>query len=149
MDAPAVLLIEDSADDAKFIADAIAGVVPRERLQVCASGEEALDFIYCRGAYGGRSAAALPLLVILDLGLPKLDGLEVLREIRGNPATRLLPVTLLSGSNSQGDVVKAAELGANSFVRKVPNLQQMSGQLRQLVGYWLELNIPPPARARQ
>ena len=149
MDTTVILLIEDSPDDARIIADALAGVIPRDRLCTCVTGVEALDFVHCRGKFAQRNPAALPVLVILDLGLPQLHGFDVLREIRSYPPTRLLPVTVLSGSDNQADVANAAELGANSFVRKPMDLSQMADRLRQLAVYWLELNIPPPARPRQ
>lgn len=149
MNTPTILLIEGSPADAGAIVDALAAVLPREEIGVCADGAEALDFFRCRGPYAGRSPLELPLFVLLDLRLPRGRGLDVLRDIRANPATRLLSVTVLSASDNPADIRAAAQLGANSFVRKSGDLRQMADNLRQLARYWLELNIPPPSRARQ
>ena len=149
MDTPTILLIEDSPADAGVIVDALAAVLPRERIGICVDGAAALDFFLCRGSYADRNPLELPLFVLLDLKLPRVQGLDVLREIRANPATRLLSVTVLSSSDNPADIRTAAQLGANSFVRKSGDWRQMADNLRQLARYWLELNIPPPSRPRQ
>lgn len=142
------MLIEDSAEDAILITEAIARVIPREQIGICADGEAALDFFACQGAYAARNPAELPVFVLLDLGLPGASGLEVLRKIRAEPATQLLPVTVISSSELQENIRAAAELGANSFVLKSSVAQQLSDNLSQLARYWLELNIPPPAQTK-
>ncbi|OHC65875.1 MAG: two-component system response regulator [Rhodocyclales bacterium GWA2_65_20] len=149
MNPPTVLLIENSPATAKLIVDALARIVPPEAVRICADGAEALDFFRCRGAYLNRNALELPALVLLSLDLPRISGLDVLREIRADPATRLLPVTMLSASDRREDIRLAAGLGANSYVRKSADGRQMTGNIIELARYWLELNVPPPARARQ
>lgn len=149
MDTPAILLIEDSPEDARVIVDALSGIIPREQIRLCQDGTEALDFLHCRGAHRNRNPLDTPRLLILDLTLPGVSGLDVLREIRAQPNTRLLPVTVLSASDSPQDIRVCAQLGANSFVRKLADVRQFKETLSQIALYWLQLNIPPPPEARQ
>ena len=149
MNTPTILLIEDSPADAELIVAALAPVVPAKDIKVCADGVEALDFLHCRGEHLGHDTTKLLLLVLLDLNLSRMPSLEVLRAIRGDPATRLLPVTVFSASDSQEDICMAAGLRANSYVRKSADVRQMADDIFQLARYWLELNIPPPSRAGQ
>ncbi len=137
-------MIEDCADDAALIVDGLSRVVPRDRIGVCVDGVAALDFFGCRGDYANRAADELPMFVLLDLGLPLVGGLDVLRAIRAQANSRLLPVTVLSASDRPEDVRAAAMLGANSFVRKPAERQRLIDTLAQMARYWLELNIPPP-----
>lgn len=141
---PTVLLIEDNADDAALIVDGLARAMPGEHIEVCRDGAAALDFLHCRGNYATRDIGDLPMLAVLDLDLPHANGFEVLRAIRAEPDARLLPVTVLSASDNVEDVRRAAELGANSFIRKPADGRQLVDTLEQLARYWLELNIPPP-----
>ncbi|MDD5249715.1 MAG: response regulator [Rhodocyclaceae bacterium] len=143
-----ILLIEDCAEDVALMVDALARVVPREQIGVCMDGAAAVDFFQCRGDYASREEADLPAFVLLDLGLPRVGGLDVLRAIRAQPSSRLLPVTVLSASDREADARAAAQLGANSFVRKPGNRRQLIDTLGQLARYWLELNVPPPCCAR-
>lgn len=144
-----ILLIEDSPEDASLIVAALARSVAQARVQICVDGAEALDFFRCCGVHAGRNAQELPAFVLLDLALPRVTGLDVLREIRGRPATRLLPVTVLSATGRPEDIRLAAELGANSYVRKPDDSAQLGDTLAQLARYWLELNIPPPTHVQK
>lgn len=149
LNTPTILLIEDPAADIDLMVDALARIVPPEDVWICTDGAAALDFFRCRGAHSDRNALELPLFVLLGLELPQIAGLEVLRAIRANPATRLLPVTMLSASHRQEHMRTAAELGANSYVRKSADRRQLADNITEIARYWLELNVPPPARASQ
>jgi two-component system, response regulator len=141
-----VLLAEDSAADAELVFISLAGGVS-VRLHRVRDGEEALDFLFGRGAYVDRAAAPLPRLVLLDLKLPRVDGLQVLRELRHDPRTWALPVVLLTSSNLARDVVQGYRLGANSFVQKPMEFVQFREMVRRLSEYWLTINEPPPPQA--
>lgn len=149
MNAPTILLIEDNADDAALIVEGLARAIPRDHIEVCCDGNAALESLRRRSVHAGQDVPDLPMFALLDLGLPGLGGLQVLRAIRAEPAWRLLPVTVLSASDSVADVRAAAQLGANSFVRKPAEGRQLVDMLGQLARYWLELNIPPPCCAGQ
>jgi two-component system response regulator len=149
VNAPTILLIEDNADDAALIVEGLARAIPRDHIEVCHDGNLALEFLRRRSAGTRQETPELPMFALLDLGLPGLGGLQVLRAIRAEPALRLLPVTVLSASDSVADVRAAAQLGANSFVRKPAEGRQLVDTLGQLARYWLELNIPPPCCAGQ
>jgi two-component system response regulator len=113
-------------------------------LEVARDGVEALDFIFCEGAYASRDPRDLPQVILLDLKLPKVDGLEVLRRIRADERTRLLPVVILTSSKEEQDLLTSYSLGANSYVRKPVDFNQFADAVRQLGLYWLVLNEPPP-----
>jgi two-component system response regulator len=140
----ALLLIEDAPEDVKLITTALRSIVPSEQIKVAASGEEALDYLFGRGNYAGRDTRNQPALIMLDLSLPRINGLEVLRLVRSDPQTHVLPVVVVSASSQQRDIRMAAQLGANSFVRKSLDFVSFSETLTLLARYWLELNIPPP-----
>jgi two-component system response regulator len=106
---------------------------------------EALDFLFGTGSYAGREIAPLPGLVLLDLKLPKMDGLEVLRRIRAHERTRRMPVTVLTSSKEEQDLIKSYDLGANSYIRKPVDFNQFTDAVRQLGLYWLMLNEVPPS----
>jgi len=112
---------------------------------VARDGVEALDYLFGRGAHAGRDPAALPQVVLLDLKLPRVDGLEVLRELRADPRTRMLPVVVLTSSLEEQDLIRSYSLGANSYVRKPVDFAQFMEAVRQLGLYWLVLNATPPA----
>lgn len=107
-------------------------------------GAEALDYLFARGVHSGRDASKLPEVVLLDLKLPKLDGLEVLRRIRSEPLTRRLAVVILTSSNEERDIIAGYDLGANSYIRKPVDFNQFMEAVRQLGIYWLVLNVPSP-----
>ena len=112
---------------------------------VARDGVEALDYLFARRAHEGRDATVLPEVVLLDLKLPKLDGLEVLRRLRADERTRLLPVVILTSSKEERDRFEGYQVGANSYVRKPVNFIEFAEAVRQLGLYWLVLNEPPPA----
>ena len=131
-----ILLVEDNPDDAALTELALRGTIPA-RLQIARDGQEALDYLF-------NHANELPRLVLLDLGLPNIDGLEVLRRIRENERTRLTPVVILTSSTAPDDVATGYRYGANSYVCKPPDFDQFSGLVRQLGSYWLTVNEPLP-----
>ncbi len=146
MSAHTLLLIEDNPDDIELVLGIITKLLPPDQIAHFNNGVDALDYLFCRGAYADRSPLEQPRLVLLDLVLPRLSGLEVLREIRADQDTRLLPVVVLSASTEQKDIRAAAQLGANSYVAKSTDFSRLAGALDLLARYWLDLNIPPPYR---
>jgi CheY-like chemotaxis protein len=140
-----ILLVEDNADDEELTIRALKKNNVTNHLVIAHDGVEALDYIFGTGAYLGRDIAALPGLVLLDLKLPKIDGLEVLRRIRADERTRRMPVTVLTSSKEEQDVIKSYDLGANSYIRKPVDFAQFTEAVRQLGIYWLMLNEPPPS----
>jgi two-component system response regulator len=139
-----ILLVEDNPDDVELTLRALEKHNVGNEVVVARDGAEALDYVFAAGAYAGRDPSRSPQVVLLDLKLPKVDGLEVLRRVRANPPTRLLPVVVLTTSDEQRDIVNSYELGANSYVRKPVDFQQFAEAVRQLGLYWLLLNEPPP-----
>jgi CheY-like chemotaxis protein len=140
-----ILLVEDNADDEELTIRALKKNNVTNELVVARDGVEALDYLFGSGAYAGRDISALPGMVLLDLKLPKIDGLEVLRRIRADERTRRMPVTVLTSSKEDQDVIKSYDLGANSYIRKPVDFSQFSEAVRQLGMYWLMLNEAPPA----
>lgn len=145
MSGHALLLVDDSPEDVQLILRALHRVVPPDDVAVCSDGQEALDYLFAEGAHAGRNASEQPSVVVLDLNLPRVSGLEVLRRLRAAQPTRLMPVVILSASVEQKDVRAAAQLGANSYVRKSLDYARLSETMTLLARYWLELNIAPPA----
>lgn len=140
-----LLLVDDSPEDVQLILRALHRVVPDDEVAVCADGQEALDYLLAEGNHAGRNINEQPKVILLDLNLPKVGGLEVLHRLRAAQATRLLPVVILSASVEQRDVRAAAQLGANSYVRKSLDYAKLSDTVTLLARYWTGLNIPPPA----
>lgn len=140
-----VLLAEDNSADAELIilslGEDLAG-----RIHHVHDGEEALDFLLCRARYAERSFEAPPRLIVLDIKLPKLSGLEVLEEIKRNPRTRGIPAVLLTSSRMEEDVARGYQLGANSYVQKPVQFESFRQIVRQLGLYWLKVNEPAPSR---
>ncbi len=145
MSAHALLLAEDSPEDTQLILAALAPIVPADMVALCGDGVEALDYLFARNAYAHRGGDEPPRIALIDLNLPKVNGLEVLREVRENPRMRLLPVVILSASAEQRDVRAASLLGANSYVRKPVDYGKLRETVALLGRYWLDLNIPPPS----
>jgi two-component system, response regulator len=141
-----ILLVEDNADDEKLTLRALRQNNVGNKVVVARNGVEAIDYLFGTGAYAGRDLSAMPQVVLLDLKLPKLDGLEVLRRVRANDRTKLLPIVILTSSNEEMDRINGYGLGANSYVRKPVDFNQFSEAARQLGLYWLVLNESPPAR---
>ncbi len=147
MDNRVILLVEDNRDDEALALRALQKNNIRNKVIVARDGAEALDYLFASGTYAGRNAEILPQLVLLDLKLPKIDGLSVLRELRADQRTKLLPVVILTSSNEEQDRMSGYDLGANSYVRKPVDFDQFTEAVRQLGLYWLILNEPPPARS--
>jgi two-component system response regulator len=146
MEDKTILLVEDNADDEKLTLRALKKNNVRNEVVVARNGAEALDYLFGTGAYAGRNLNAMPQVVLLDLKLPKLDGLEVLRRLRAHERTKLLPVVILTSSNEEMDRINGYGLGANSYVRKPVDFNQFSEAARQLGLYWLVLNEAAPVR---
>jgi two-component system response regulator len=141
-----ILLVEDNADDEKLTLRALKSNNIRNEVVVARNGAEALDYLFGTGAYAGRNLNLMPQVVLLDLNLPKLNGLEVLRRLRSDDRTRRLPVVILTSSVEEQDRINGYDLGANSYVRKPVDFKQFNEATRQLGLYWLVLNEPAPAR---
>jgi two-component system response regulator len=139
----AILLVEDDPLDLEMTLRALKDDRLNNHIEVARDGEEALDFLFCRGPFIGRSIASPPKVVLLDLNLPKVDGLEVLREIRGNPETRTIPVVVLTSSAEQRDLVETYKLGVNSYIQKPVNAAQFHEMVAAIGFYWLVVNRPP------
>ena len=141
-----ILLVEDNPDDEALTLRAFQKNNILNPVVVARDGVEALDYLFGTGLYAGRDTREQPQVVLLDLKLPKLDGLEVLRRLRSDPRTQLLPVVILTTSNEERDIMSSYELGANSYIRKPVDFDEFMEAVRQLGLYWLVLNVPPPAR---
>ncbi|MBI3897380.1 MAG: response regulator [Gammaproteobacteria bacterium] len=141
----AILLVEDNPDDEALTLRAFRTNNISNEVIVARNGVEALDYLFGTGAYAGRDPRQLPAVVLLDLKLPKIDGLEVLRQVRGDERTKLLPVVILTSSKEEQDVISSYRLGCNSYVRKPVNFDEFVQAARQLGLYWLLLNERPPA----
>ncbi len=138
-----ILLIEDNPDDEALTLRALKKNNIINEVVVARDGAEALDYLFCRGKYADRDPQIQPELVLLDLKLPKVDGLEVLKALRSEPSTRRLPVVILTSSNEQRDILAGYDLGANSYIRKPVDFTQFTEAVRQLGMYWLVLNVSP------
>jgi len=143
-----ILLIEDNPDDAALTLRALENNNIKNDVVVVHDGAEALDYLFGAGSYAGRDLTIMPQLTLLDLKLPKVDGLEVLRRLRANELTRLLPVVILTSSNEEQDRINAYGRGANSYVRKPIDFGQFIDAVRNLGLYWLILNEPAPLPKR-
>ncbi len=138
-----ILLVEDNPDDVKLTLRALEKARISNKVQVVADGMEALDFHNGTGKYAGRDTRVLPQVVLLDLQLPGMNGIEVLRHIRENEKTKLLPVVILTTSSEERDMVEAYSFGANSYIRKPVDFNNFVEAVQQLGLYWLVLNTPP------
>jgi two-component system response regulator len=135
-----ILLIEDNEDDELLCIRAFKKSNIKNKIKVVRDGAEAIDFLACRGSYSERDCKDRPEIILLDLKLPKVDGLEVLEFIRSKKETKLLPVIILTTSKEESDIVKSYSLGANSFIRKPVDFEQFYKAVNQLGMYWLVLN---------
>jgi CheY-like chemotaxis protein len=140
-----ILLVEDNGDDEVLTLRALKKNNIKNEIIVAHDGVEALDYLFCRETYAGRDSTVMPHLVLLDLKLPRIDGLEVLRQMRADARTRLLPIVVLTSSGEESDLIDSYGLGANSYVRKPVDFNQFTEAVRHLGLYWLILNQPAPA----
>jgi two-component system response regulator len=140
----AILLVEDNPDDEALTLRAFRKNNIKNDIVVARDGAEAIDYVFATGAHAGRDVGDLPEVVLLDLKLPKVDGLEVLRRIREDERTRLLPVVILTSSKEEQDLAAGYRLGCNSYVRKPVNFDDFIEAVNRLGLYWLLLNEPPP-----
>jgi two-component system, response regulator len=141
-----ILLVEDNPDDEALTLRALRQNKIANEIAVARDGEEALDFLFARGRYADRAGERLPSLVLLDLKLPKIDGLEVLKEIRASEKTRRQPVVILTSSKEDQDLLRGYGLGVNSYIRKPVDFTQFVEAVRQVGNYWLVLNEAPPEK---
>lgn len=138
-----ILLVEDNPDDVELALLALEEYNIANRIHVVRDGAEALDYLFCRGAYDGRNADDKPKVILLDLKLPRVDGLEVLQAIKADPQLRQIPVVMLTASNQETDLVRSYELGVNSYIVKPVDFDQFKDAMRSIGFYWLLLNQNP------
>jgi len=141
-----ILLVEDNPDDIELTLYALKEKNIKNEVIVLNDGAEALDFLFGTGKYSGRDLTAMPTVILLDLNLPRVDGFEVLRQIRANERTKLLPVVILTSSKEEQDLVNGYSLGVNSYVRKPVDFNQFADAVSHLGLYWLLLNEAPPGK---
>jgi two-component system response regulator len=146
MESKTILLVEDNSDDEALTLRALKKNNIKNEVVIARDGAEALEYLFGTGKYAGRNTSLTPQVVLLDLKLPKVEGLEVLRRVRADQRTKLLPVVILTSSNEEQDRIDGYGLGANSYVRKPVDFSQFMDAARQLGLYWLILNEAPPVR---
>jgi two-component system, response regulator len=142
-----ILLVEDNPDDVELTLIAFKEAKVTNRVKVARDGAEALDFLFCTGAFADRDPTDWPKVILLDLKLPRVSGLEVLRRIRADPKTKLQPVVILTSSREERDIVEGYRLGVNSFIQKPVDFAQFATAIKTLGLYWLILNRPPHSAA--
>ena len=138
-----ILLVEDNPQDLELTLRALKKANLANRIHIARDGAEALEFIFCEGPHAGRRIDDAPKVIFLDLKLPKVDGLEVLKRVKNDPRTKNIPVTMLTSSKEQRDIVESYNLGVNSYIVKPVDFQQFNEAVRQLGLYWLLLNEAP------
>ena len=138
-----ILLVEDSRDDLDMTLRALRRANMANHIQIARDGAEALDFIFCEGAHVTRKIENMPKLILLDLKLPKVDGMEVLRRIKNDPRTKMIPVVMLTSSKEQKDVIESYGLGTNSYIVKPVDFESFAAAVQNMGMYWLLLNQPP------
>jgi CheY-like chemotaxis protein len=146
MEKKVILLVEDNPDDVDLTLRALKKANVLNEVVVVRDGVEALDYLFGTGSYEGRDLRIMPTVVLLDLKLPKIDGLEVLRRLRADERTKFLPVVILTSSKEEQDMLNSYKLAANSYVRKPIDFVQFTEAVHQLELYWLLLNEPPPMK---
>lgn len=138
-----ILLVEDSEQDLELTLRALKKAKVANRVEIARDGVEALDFIFCEGSHAGRRIENQPVVILLDLKLPKVDGLEVLKRIKADPRTKHIPVVMLTSSREQNDIVNSYNLGVNSYIVKPVNFDSFVAAVQELGMYWMLLNHPP------
>jgi two-component system, response regulator len=138
-----ILLVEDNQDDMNLLMHVLRGEKLANKIHVVRDGEEALDFLFCRGAFAERSFDIPPKLVLLDLNLPKVDGIEVLRQVKADPRTKTIPIIIMTSSKEERDLVAGYHLGANSFIQKPVDFDQFRAIVKTIGLYWLVINQSP------
>jgi CheY-like chemotaxis protein len=146
-DAVEILLVEDNPADVELTLHALRQNKLANKIHVARDGEEALDFLLKRGRFQDRKGQAPPRIVLLDLKVPKIDGLGVLRAVKSDPRTRAIPIVILTASKEERDMVQGYSLGVNSYIQKPMDFDSFRDTVRQLGLYWLLINMPPPATA--
>jgi two-component system, response regulator len=141
-----ILVVEDNPDDEEFTLRALRRAKVTNEIVVTRDGSEAIDWLYGTGAYAGRDASVSPAVVLLDLKLPKLSGIDVLKRMRSEDSTRYTPVVVLTSSSEDEDMLRSYASGANSYVRKPVEFADFANAVAQLGVYWMLLNEPPPKR---
>jgi len=144
-----ILLVEDNSDDLELTLHALRRENLGSHIEVARDGEQALDFLFCRGEYVHRCPDRPPRLVLLDLKLPKLDGLQVLKQLKSNPVTKAIPVVILTGSREEQDLVLSYQQGVNSYIQKPVDFEQFRRKVKQAGSFWPVVNQPPPPAAFQ
>jgi two-component system, response regulator len=147
MDKIEILLVEDNVDDVELAIHALRGEKLANDITVARDGEEALDFVFCRGVHRGRTFEAAPRLILLDLKLPKVDGLEVLRAIKTDSRTKAIPVVVMTSSREERDLIESYKLGVNAYVQKPVDFEAFRGVVKELGLFWLVINQAPPPQA--
>jgi two-component system, response regulator len=142
-----ILLVEDNPSDAELTLHALRKSKLANQIQLVRDGEEALDFLFCRGAFSSRRFDCAPRLILLDLKLPKVDGLQVLETVKSDVRTKAIPIIVLTSSKEERDLVKSYKLGVNSYVQKPVNFSEFQKVVEQLGLYWLLVNSKPPEAA--
>ena len=144
-----ILLIENNPADVELTLHALRGEKLANKIEVVGDGEEALDFLFCRGRYAERHFERPPRLVLLDLKLPKVDGMEVLRTVKEDPRTQAIPVVILTASREEKDVVNGYRMGVNAYIQKPVDFEQFRRSVKELGLFWLVVNHPAPPKAFQ
>ena len=140
---PDILLVEDNQDDADLALHALRRGQLANDIFVARDGEEALDFLFCRGVFAHRSFEHPPKLVLLDLKLPKVNGMEVLKQVKSDPRTKVIPVVIMTSSKEERDLAASYHLGANSYIQKPVDFEQFRETVKTVGLYWLVINQPP------
>ncbi len=144
-----ILLVEDNPNDVELILHVFQWCNLSDRVHVAWDGEQALDYIFGRGEHSGEDRPERPKVILLDLKLPKVNGIEVLRQLKNNPATKTIPVVVLTSSSEERDIVESYDLGVNSYIVKPVNFEQFATVIRDLGLYWQIINLPPNKNKRE